>query len=161
MRSHDYILVALRGAAVVLVVLFLLLASDTFYEWATGWERRRDLWRHSRGRRKQERALTRIAFTPKSLAVAKLLCVCEPYLSVKSHLRPPPVFDWKLRLRGYRRWKEFLRYPVSDHVTTYWVYYCPGCGLRLSEGPSGGGINVVCHSCKTNYGDLPGNEYYL
>ncbi len=36
-------------------------------------------------------------------------------------------------------------------------YWCPDCGTKLSDGPTGGAaINAVCHKCRVNFGNLPG-----
>jgi len=77
------------------------------------------------------------------------------------------------RLAGFRMVGEFISIKVETLKLAVgdwrWIgtrehhmfaYYCPKCGDRLSEGPSGGGsVNCVCHQCKVNYGTLPNNEW--
>jgi len=60
---------------------------------------------------------------------------------------------WKRRRRPpSHSWLGRGKVPMYD-------YWCPECGTRLREGPSGGiAVNAVCGVCGVNYGCLP--DYY-
>lgn len=67
-----------------------------------------------------------------------------------------------LRWERTRLTKEKLLKGWGDIVDEYGTlqmytqYYCSECDGELTPGPSGGGTNQVCESCKINYGCLPG-----
>jgi len=56
---------------------------------------------------------------------------------------------------GIGTWNRVLR-PAGSITLPQRRYWCCDCGNELEDGPEGGcAVNVVCKTCRLNYGCLP------
>lgn len=76
---------------------------------------------------------------------------------IRETLRFLPIMAHRFRDRSLRAFSPRPVWDSSDRAW-HWRYFCPKCKAQLTAGPTGGGINLVCETCRINYGCLPGGE---